>query len=78
MREVLELPTLQRMAFQKTIPIAEGAERLGITSERLRVLCVQRRVPGARLLGARWRVPANLALKHIIPAGRGSKLGSGR
>jgi hypothetical protein len=38
---------------------AEHAARvLGLTSKRVRVLCSQGRIPGARLFGRMWQIPA--------------------
>ena len=59
----------------KLITAAEAAAKLGITVVRLRVLCRERRIPGARLIGRTWMLPANFTVK---PATRGPALGSRR
>lgn len=52
------------------IPLAEGAIQLGLTVRRLQALCQQRRVPGARLVGRSWFLPADF---KVTPGTRGSK-----
>ena len=43
------------------ISVAEAAERLGISRQRISRLCKDRRIPGARLVGGRtWMLPAPL------------------
>lgn len=55
------------------IPIAEAAERIGMNLRQLQILCKDRRVPGARLIGRLWMLPADFT---ITPGKRGRKLGS--
>jgi hypothetical protein len=59
------------VAALKTITLAEAAKRRGVSAERIRVLCVQRRIPGARLTGKVWRVPIAFT---ITPGTRGPRL----
>jgi hypothetical protein len=42
------------------ITIQEAAEKWGITSRRIQVLCVQGRLEGAVKFGRQWAIPANL------------------
>jgi hypothetical protein len=63
------------VATLKTITLAEAAKRQGVTPERIRVLCVQRRIPGARLTGKVWRVPVEFT---ITPGSRGPALSTRR
>jgi hypothetical protein len=51
----------------------EAAARLGVTVQRMRTLCRARRVPGAKLLGRNWFLPADFT---VTPGKRGPKLGS--
>lgn len=60
----------------KLIPASDAAKWLDMSSERLRVLCRERRIKGARFLGGRWYVPEDLALEAIERRGRGPALGS--
>lgn len=53
------------------IPAKEAAERRGISLRRLQVLCKQRRIPGARLVGRTWLLPESF---EITPGKRGPKL----
>jgi hypothetical protein len=53
------------------IPIAEAAKARGMNLRQLQILCKQRRVPGAKLIGARWMLPENWT---ITPGTRGPKL----
>jgi len=54
----------------KLINADEAATALGITSRRLRVLCRERRIRGARFIGGRWFVPENFT---VVPGARGPK-----
>jgi hypothetical protein len=60
----------------KLISAPEGATRLGISDKRLRVLCAERRVKGARLIAGRWFVPESLKMSDIEPRDKGVPLGS--
>lgn len=60
----------------KLVPVDEAAGRLEMTSQRLRMLCRERRIKGARFLGSRWYVPEDLTIAAIEPRGRGPALGS--
>lgn len=51
----------------KTITIAEAAQRLGLDPSRVRVLCRQRRIPGAKLLGRVWMLPADFTITPGVP-----------
>ena len=57
----------------KLITALEGAARLGITSERLRVLCRQRRVKGARNIAGRWFVPEDFVITPSKPGPKPKK-----
>jgi hypothetical protein len=50
----------------------DAAAKLGITSGRLRVLCREGRVPGAKCVFGRWYVPKTF---KITPGTRGPKFG---
>jgi AraC-like DNA-binding protein len=43
------------------ISTAEAAAKWGLTSRRIAILCSEGRVPGARLIGHSWAVPADAA-----------------
>ena len=55
----------------KMISSADGAAQLGVTPARIRALCQQRRISGARLIGRIWMLPADF---NVTPATRGPKL----
>jgi hypothetical protein len=55
----------------KLIEATIAAGRLGITSGRLRALCRQRRIKGARFIGGRWYVPENA---DVVEGTRGPAL----
>ena len=55
------------------ITIAEAAKQSGKSVHRLQVLCKQRRIPGARLVGRLWMLPERFT---ITPGSRGPKRGS--
>jgi excisionase family DNA binding protein len=57
----------------KMIGIEEAAARLGVTRARVHILCKQRRIPGARLVGRLWMLPEDF---KVTPATRGPALGS--
>ncbi len=57
----------------KLIGAEDGAAKLGITSRRLRALCAERRVAGARRVAGRWFVPETISAKDIAPGTRGPK-----
>lgn len=42
------------------LTIQEVAEKWGITSRRIQVLCSEGRLPGAIKFGRQWAIPANL------------------
>jgi hypothetical protein len=67
--------TLKTITHLKTITLAEAAKRQGVTPERIRVLCAQRRIPGARLTGKVWRVSVQFT---ITPGTRGPALSARR
>jgi len=60
---------------EKSISLAEAAERIGVSVERLRVLCKARRVKGARLVGRVWLLPVTFSAVDISPGKRGPKMG---
>lgn len=39
------------------ISVSVAATRLGLSRQRVALLCKQRRIPGARLLGRQWFLP---------------------
>ena len=39
------------------LSISQTAEKWGISSRRIRVLCVEGRIPGAFKIGAYWSIP---------------------
>ncbi len=51
------------------ISTAEAAAKLGTTRQRVSLLCKQRRIPGARLVGGRvWQIPEDFV---VTPGKRG-------
>lgn len=54
----------------KTIDLAEAARRLGVDPSRVRVLCRDRRIPRARLVGRVWQIPDDFV---VTPGTRGPK-----
>jgi hypothetical protein len=58
----------------KLISADESAARLGVTSGRIRTLCRDRRIKGARCIAGRWFVPEDF---RIEPGKRGPALGKG-
>lgn len=52
----------------RMIPIAEAAKARGISERRLRALCKQRRIAGAKLIGRLWHLPENWS---VTPGRRG-------
>lgn len=56
-------------AMGRMISTAQAAEQLGVTPLRVRVLCKQRRIPGARLIAGRvWMLPPDF---EVTPGSRG-------
>jgi helix-turn-helix protein len=55
----------------KMIELAEAARRLGVDPSRVGVLCRQRRIKNARLIGRQWFVPEDF---KVTPGTRGPKL----
>ena len=47
--------------------ITQASEILGISGRRLRVLCAQNRVRGAKKVGSVWILPDSII---VLPAGR--------
>ncbi len=56
----------------KTIDVATAAKQLGVDVSRVRVLCRERRIPGARLVGRTWMIPQEF---KVTPGTRGPKRG---
>ena len=56
----------------KTIDVAEAARRLGVDPTKVRALCRNRRIQGARLVGRQWFIPEDFV---VTPGARGPKLG---
>jgi hypothetical protein len=52
----------------KLIDIAAAAEKLKVSAERVRVLCRERRISGARFIGGRWFVREDFV---VTPGKRG-------
>jgi hypothetical protein len=58
------------------ISTAEAATRLDLSLQRVRALCTQRRIKGAKLIGRSWFVPNDF---EVTPGTRGPKpKGGGR
>lgn len=55
------------------ITVAQAACWLGVTERRVQVLCKQRRIPGARLVGRTWRLPDR---PTVTPGTRGPAFGA--
>jgi hypothetical protein len=55
----------------KSISIDVAAAKLRVTPQRVRVLCRERRIAGARLIGRTWMLPADF---DVTPGTRGPKL----
>jgi hypothetical protein len=45
------------MSKTSSISVAEGAKLLGLSRQRVVLLCQKRRIPGAKLLGRMWFLP---------------------
>ena len=56
----------------RSITAQDAAAKSGVTVQRLRVLCRERRIPGARLIGRQWFVPEDF---EVTPGERGPALG---
>jgi len=54
----------------KMIDSTAAAAQLGVSIQRARVLCRERRIKGARLIGRSWFVPADFS---VTPGTRGPK-----
>jgi excisionase family DNA binding protein len=52
------------------ISVAEAAARLKLSERRVQILCKQRRIPGAKLIGRIWMLPEEF---KITPGTRGPK-----
>lgn len=52
---------------KEMISVSEAAEKLGISVERVRVLCRDGRVKGAQMVGKVWVLPAQ---PQVVAAGR--------
>ena len=59
----------------KLIDIAAAAGKLKVSAERVRVLCRERRIRGARFIGGRWFVPEKIV---VIEGKRGPALTSAK
>jgi excisionase family DNA binding protein len=59
----------------KSISAEEAASRLGVDPTRVRVLLRQRRIKGARLIGARWHIPEHFT---VTPGVAGRKPNGGK
>jgi hypothetical protein len=57
----------------KLITSADAAAKLGVTLVRVQALCRQRRIPGARLIGRTWMLPADFV---VTPGERGPAMGA--
>lgn len=53
------------------ITLREAAKRRGLSLRRLQLLCKNRRISGARFVGARWLVPDDFTVR---PGRRGPSL----
>jgi len=43
----------------ETYNVYEGPRHLGVSSNRVRVLLAEERLPGARKIGRKWEIPAD-------------------
>ncbi|MGH8713385.1 MAG: helix-turn-helix domain-containing protein [Casimicrobiaceae bacterium] len=59
----------------KLITSADAARKLRVSLVRVQALCRQRRIPGARLIGRTWMLPADFT---VTPGTRGPKLRGAR
>ena len=48
----------------KYLSIAQTAERWGISTRRIQILCGEGRVPGAIRIGTVWGIPADARIKN--------------
>jgi hypothetical protein len=55
----------------KMISATEAAKRLGLDPSRIRILCRQRRIPRARLVGRTWIIPDDFEIAP--PKGRAKR-----
>ena len=46
-----------RAATMKYLSVPQTAERWGISSRRIQILCHEARIPGAVKIGNRWAIP---------------------
>ena len=46
-----------RAATMKYLSVPQTAERWGISSRRIQILCNEERIPGAVKIGNRWAIP---------------------
>lgn len=46
-----------RAATMKYLSVPQTAERWGISSRRIQILCNEKRIPGAVKIGNRWAIP---------------------
>lgn len=51
----------------KMLTTDEAAARLKVTADRVRMLCRQRRIPGARRIGRTWFVPDDFSVTYSPP-----------
>ena len=49
-----------RAATMKYLSVPQTAERWGISSRRIQILCNEERIPGAVKIGNRWAIPDDL------------------
>lgn len=49
-------------AMRKTITAEEAARRKGLDPSRIRILCRQRRIARARLVGRSWMIPDDFVI----------------
>jgi excisionase family DNA binding protein len=57
-------------AMGKMLSVAEVAKQLGVDRSRVRVLCRQRRIPGAKLVGRIWLLPDHFKITPGVPGRR--------
>ena len=67
------LPLRESCGMGKMIDSAEAAKRLGVDPSRVRQLCRERRIAGAKLLGRSWYLPDDFTVERRA---RGPRLGS--
>lgn len=58
--------------MEELITVPEAARRLGLSRQRIGQLCKDGRIPGARMIGRQWAIPAGAKIE-ALPPGRPSR-----